>query len=57
MNISKRRSTAMTVLVADGPRNFRQCKVRKKIYGTRWDEMVKVRALLDGGLRVTGERN
>ncbi len=57
MNISKRRSTAMTVLVADGPRNFRQCKVRKKIYGTGWDEMVKVRALLDGGLRVTWERN
>ena len=51
MNISKRRSTAMTVLVADGPRNFHQCKVRKKIYGTGWDEMVKVRALLDGGLR------
>ena len=57
MNISKRRSTAMTVMVADGPRNFRQYKVRKKISGTGWDEMVKVRALLDGGLRVTWERN
>ena len=57
MNISERRSTAMTVMVADEPRSFHQYKVRKKIYGAACDEMVKVRDLLDGGLRVTRERN
>ncbi len=57
MNISKRRSTAMTVMVADGPRNFRQYKVRKKIYDTGWGGTVKVCALMDRGLRVTRERN
>ena len=47
----------MRVMVADGMGNFRQYIVRQKIYCTGRDEMVKVRALLDGRLRVTRERN
>ena len=51
--IPGRRSTALMVDVADGARNFTRMRVSKRVYATAWDGTVRVRADLDGGLRVT----
>ncbi len=53
ISIGKKRSPPIEVMVADGARNFRPYRVRKKIYGTGWDGTVKIRAKLDGTFRVT----
>lgn len=54
--IQKRRSQPLTVMVANGARNFQEFRVRKKLYGTGWDGTVKIRATAAGRFRVTRSR-
>ena len=51
--ISRRRSSSKTVMVATSVKQFEEFRVRRAIYGTGWDGTVIVRANRDGTYRVT----
>ena len=51
--ISRRRSSSKSVMVATSVKEFEDFTVRRAIYGTGWDGTVIVRANRDGSYRVT----
>lgn len=53
VSITKRRSRSITVMAAEAARDFGDFRVQKRIYATPWDGTIKVRANLQGNLRIT----
>lgn len=47
------RSTAKTIMAAEGARDFDSYRIRKRIYATGWDRTVRVRATQAGQFTVT----